>query len=68
MLGQSFHEAVLEAYTDLSGHDVYMSGPPAMIDTARASFLQRGLPEERLFYDSFEFGLDVPVRILARPH
>jgi hypothetical protein len=31
-------------------------------------FFQHGLPEERLFYDSFEYGLDVPVRILARPH
>jgi CDP-4-dehydro-6-deoxyglucose reductase len=62
------HEAVLDLYPDLSGHDVYMSGPPAMIDTARLAFLQHGLPERSLYYDSFEFGLDVPVRILARPH
>ena len=62
------HEAVLDKYPDLSGHDVYMSGPPAMIDTARAAFLQHGLPESQLYYDSFEFGLDVPVRILAQPH
>lgn len=62
------HDAVLDAYPDLSGHDVYMSGPPAMIDAGKAAFLQHGLPERRLFYDSFEFGLDVPVRILARPH
>jgi CDP-4-dehydro-6-deoxyglucose reductase len=62
------HEAVLDAYPDLSEHDVYMSGPPAMIDAARLAFLQNGLPERRLFYDSFEYGLDVPVRILARPH
>lgn len=62
------HEAVVAAYPDLSGHDVYMSGPPAMIDAARPAFLACGLPEQRLFYDSFEFGLDVPVRILAKPH
>ena len=62
------HEAVLDKYPNLSGHDVYMSGPPAMIDTARAAFLQHDLPERQLYYDSFEFGLDVPVRILARPH
>ncbi len=62
------HEAVLEAHPDLSGFDVYMSGPPAMIDAAKAAFLAHGLPEDRLFYDSFEFGLDVPVRILAKPH
>lgn len=62
------HEAVLDAYPDLSGHDVYMSGPPAMIEAARHAFAGHGLPEERLYYDSFEFGADVPVRILARPH
>lgn len=62
------HDAVLEQHPDLSGFDVYMSGPPAMIDAARASFLTHGLQPDRLFYDSFEFGLDVPVRVLARPH
>jgi CDP-4-dehydro-6-deoxyglucose reductase len=62
------HEAVLDAYPDLSGHDIYMSGPPAMIDVARHAFVEHGAPEPRLFYDSFEFGSDVPVRILARPH
>jgi len=62
------HEAVLEEYGDLSGYDVYMSGPPAMIDVARHAFLEHGVEESRLFYDSFEFGADVPVRILAKPH
>jgi CDP-4-dehydro-6-deoxyglucose reductase len=62
------HEAVVAAYPDLASFDVYMSGPPAMIEAAKAAFLAHGLPEDRLFYDSFEFGLDVPVRILARPH
>lgn len=62
------HEAVIEEYPDLSEYDVYMSGPPAMIDAARHAFRVHRVPERRLFYDSFEFGLDVPVRILARPH
>lgn len=62
------HEAVIEDFSDLSGHDVYMSGPPAMIDAARQAFAHCNINEERLFYDSFEFGLDVPVRVLARPH
>jgi CDP-4-dehydro-6-deoxyglucose reductase len=62
------HDAVLQRHPDLSQFDVYMSGPPAMIDTARESFSKHGLDEERLFYDSFEFGFDVPVRVLARPH
>lgn len=62
------HEAVIADHDDLSGFDVYMSGPPAMIDTAKRKFIEHGVPESRLFYDSFEFGLDVPVRVLARPH
>jgi CDP-4-dehydro-6-deoxyglucose reductase len=62
------HDAVNADHPDLSGFDVYMSGPPAMIEAARRSFARHGLPADRLFYDSFEFGLDVPVRVLARPH
>ncbi len=62
------HEAVLADHPDLAGFDVYMSGPPAMIDAARNAFRDHGLNPDRLFYDSFEFGLDVPVRVLARPH
>lgn len=53
------HEALLADHPDLSGHDVYMSGPPAMIDAARHAFTEEhGLPEDRLFYDSFEFSPD----------
>ena len=40
----------------------------AMIEIAKKAFSEHGLPSDRLFYDSFEFGLDVPVRVLARPH
>jgi CDP-4-dehydro-6-deoxyglucose reductase len=45
-----------------------MSGPPAMIDAGRAAFLENGAEKRRIFFDSFEFGLDVPVRVLAKPH
>jgi len=62
------HDAVIADHPDLSDFDVYMSGPPAMIESARKAFTEHGLPEDRLFYDSFEFGLDVPVRVLAKPH
>lgn len=62
------HEAVLRDHSDLSDFDVYMSGPPAMIDLAKRAFLGARVPEDRLFYDSFEFGLDVPVSVLAKPH
>jgi len=62
------HEAVLAQYPDLNDFDIYMSGPPAMIDNARHAFVEHGARQERIFFDSFEFGLDVPVRVLSRPH
>jgi len=50
------HEALLEQYADtLGGYDVYMSGPPAMINAARDAFTEAGLPAEQLYYDSFDF-------------
>lgn len=54
------HQAVLRAHSDLSPFDVYMSGPPAMIHAARKAFLGAGVAEDHLFYDSFDFGPDVP--------
>lgn len=59
------HEMVLADHPDLSGHDVYMSGPPAMVDVAHPLFLAAGLPEERLYYDSFEYAPDVLAQIIA---
>jgi CDP-4-dehydro-6-deoxyglucose reductase len=62
------HEAVLAAHQDLSGFDIYISGPPAMVETGRNAFIEQGAEKRRIFFDSFEFGLDVPVRVLAKPH
>lgn len=50
------HQQVLADYPDLSGHDVYMAGPPPMINAAKATFAEAGLPDAQLFYDSFEAG------------
>ena len=58
------HEAVLEDAPDLSDTDVYMSGPPALIDAGRRGFVQAGLPEDRLYYDSFDYAPDVLAQIL----
>ncbi|HAS51816.1 MAG TPA: CDP-6-deoxy-delta-3,4-glucoseen reductase, partial [Gammaproteobacteria bacterium] len=46
------HEAVAADYPDLSGHDVYMSGPPPMIEAARRVFAEQGLPSGQVFYDA----------------
>ncbi len=49
------HDTVLADYPTLNAHEVYASGPPPMIDAIRATFLARGLSDDRLYYDSFEF-------------
>lgn len=48
------HEAVMADFPDLSGHDVYACGVPAMVNAARRDFVaQCGLPPERFFADLF---------------
>lgn len=58
------HEAVLEDHPQLSEYDVYMCGPPALIDAGRHAFVAAGLPESRLYYDSFDYAPDVLAQIL----
>ncbi len=52
------HQAVAEDFSDLSAHDVYMAGPPPMINAAKELFAKQGLPETQLFSDSFDFSND----------
>jgi CDP-4-dehydro-6-deoxyglucose reductase len=59
------HDAVLADHPDLSGHDLYMGGPPAMVDVALPQLLAAGLPEDHLYYDSFEYAPDVLAQIIA---
>ncbi|PIV32587.1 MAG: NAD(P)H-flavin reductase [Lysobacterales bacterium CG02_land_8_20_14_3_00_62_12] len=59
------HQAVLDDFPDLSPFDVYMSGPPPMIEAARHSFLGAGLHADRLYYDSFEYAPEIIAAILA---
>ncbi len=48
------HQQVVKDHPELSGFDIYMSGPPPMINAARTAFTDAGLPPDRLYYDSFE--------------
>lgn len=52
------HQQVVNDHPDLSGFDVYMSGPPPMINAAKTAFADAGLPADRLYYDSFEAAPD----------
>jgi CDP-4-dehydro-6-deoxyglucose reductase len=54
------HEAVAEDHPDMSGFDVYMAGPPIMINAGREAFEQRGLTIEHMFSDAFEYAADSP--------
>jgi len=49
------HEAVLADHPDLTAFEVYAAGPPAMIEAIRATFPTRGLDEDRLHFDSFDY-------------
>ena len=53
------HAAVLADFSDLSGYQVYASGAPVMVDSARETFTRsRGLPEDQFFADSFVYAAD----------
>ena len=50
------HRAVLEDYSDLSGHEVYVCGAPVVVEAAQRDFTtQRGLPNDAIFSDAFTF-------------
>lgn len=52
------HAAIVEDHPDLSGFDLYMSGPPVMVEAGRLAFEALGLPRERMFSDAFEYAAD----------
>jgi len=53
------HQAVMADRPDLSAHQVYACGAPAMVDAARRDFVQRcGLRDEQFFADAFTTAAD----------
>ena len=59
------HEAVLRDFPDLSGHDIYLSGPPPMVQAARAAFPGHGANPLRMYSDSFDFPAEVRAALEA---
>ena len=48
------HQAVLDDFADLSGHQVYACGAPIVVESARVAYsAQRGLPAEEFYADAF---------------
>lgn len=53
------HQAVLQDFPDLSGHQVYACGAPIVVESAKRDYLaQAGLPEEAFFADAFTSAAD----------
>lgn len=52
------HEAVLARFPSLAGYDVYVSGPPVMVNAARQDFTTAGLARENLHFDAFDYAED----------
>jgi CDP-4-dehydro-6-deoxyglucose reductase, E3 len=54
------HRAVMEDFPDLSAHQVYACGVPAMVDAAKRDFTRQcKLPEEEFYADSFTTQADL---------
>jgi CDP-4-dehydro-6-deoxyglucose reductase len=49
------HEAVLVDVGRLDAHEVYASGPPAMIAAVRTEFARRGAAVARVYFESFDY-------------
>lgn len=59
------HAAALEDHSDFSQFDIYLSGPPPMIEAARDAFTPRGMRDERLYFDAFDYSPRVQAAIDA---
>jgi len=52
------HQAVVTDHPDLSDFDIYMSGPPIMVNAGREAFATCGSTMEHMFSDAFEYAAD----------
>lgn len=59
-------DAVVADHPRLSAFDVYVCGPPAMVDAAIHTFAPTDLPSAQLFFDSYEYAPDLLADILGQ--
>ncbi len=52
------HEAVVADHPDVADYDVYLSGPPVMVEAGRGAFEALGLSMDHMFSDAFEWAAD----------
>jgi len=60
------HQAVANKFPDLSAFDIYMSGPPPMVNAAVDLFVTQGASKENMFSDAFEYSADATQAIAAK--
>lgn len=57
------HEVLASRLPALAGHDVYIAGPPPMVEAVRAEVARLGADPTRVFFDSFEYAPDTLARV-----
>lgn len=59
------HQIVAKQFADLSAFDIYMSGPPPMINAAVDLFTKQGASKDNMFSDAFEYSADATQAIAS---
>lgn len=52
------HQSVAKHFPNLSAYDIYISGPPPMVNAAVELFVAQGASKENMFSDAFEYSKD----------
>lgn len=60
------HQAVANKFPQLSAFDIYMSGPPPMVNAAVDLFTKLGASKDDMFSDAFEYSADATQAIAAK--
>jgi len=60
------HQVVAKQFADLSPFDIYMSGPPPMINAAVELFTKQGASKDNMFSDAFEYSADATQSIASK--
>lgn len=60
------HSVVASEFPDMSDFDIYMSGPPPMVNAAVELFTQKNALRENMYSDAFEYSADAIQAIAAK--
>lgn len=60
------HQAVADMFPEMSAFDIYISGPPPMVNAAVDLFVQQNASKDNMFSDAFEYSADASQAIAAK--